>query len=161
VAGVTVAIALLTTPASAGAGAAANNRAEAQMTAAINQVRAQHGLGSLNRSSSLMGSAGRYSHRLMASNTFGHAARIQASGEFAMLGEALERHSGRRFNVRRTINTWMASPSHRAILLSSVMQWQGVGVTRGRFGSRPSTIWVLQVGRLRPPGATLPNIGLP
>jgi uncharacterized protein YkwD len=161
VAGVTVAIALLATPASAGAEAAANNRAEAQMTAAINQVRAQHGLGRLVRSSSLTGSAERYSHSLMANDTFGHAGRIQASGRFAMLGEALELHGGRRFDVRGALRRWMESPSHRAIVLSPTMQRQGAGVTRGRFGSRRSTIWVLHVGRIHPPGTTLPNVSLP
>jgi uncharacterized protein YkwD len=148
VTGVTAAIVLLAMPATAGAGEAANDRAEAEMTAAINQVRAQHGLGRLDRSSSLTGSAGRYSHWLMANDTFGHAGRIQASSRFAMLGEALELHSGRRFDVRGALRRWMESPPHRAIVLSPAMQWQGAGVTRGRFGSRRSTIWVLHVGRI-------------
>jgi hypothetical protein len=34
-------------------------------------------------------------------------------------------------------------------------------VTRGRFGSRRATIWVLHVGRLTMPGTQLPNVGLP
>ena len=160
VTGVTAAILLLAMPAPAVAGKAANDRAEAEMTAAINQVRAQHGLGRLDRSSSLTGSAERYSHWLMANDTFGHAGRIQASGRFAMLGEALELHRGRRFDVRGALRRWMESPSHRAIVLSPVMQWQGVGVTRGRFGSRRSTIWVLHVGRIHPPGTTLPGLPL-
>jgi uncharacterized protein YkwD len=155
------AVVLLTVPDTAGASRAANHAAEMKMVAAINQVRAQNGLSALSRSRSLMGSAGRYSRWLLANDTFRHLSSIQASGHFAMLGEALEWHSGRRFDVRGTLNRWMGSPSHRAIVLSPVMRWQGAGVTRGRFGATRATMWVLHTGRVHPPGATLPNIGLP
>jgi uncharacterized protein YkwD len=155
------AIVLIAAPAAAGAQPTASERAEADMVAAINQVRAQNGLYALQRSRSLMGSAGRYSHWLMANDTFRHLGTIQASSRFSMLGEALEMHTGRRFDVRGALNRWMGSPSHRAIVLSPVMRWQGVGVTRGRLGATRSTIWVLQVGRVHPPGVELPSIGLP
>lgn len=152
------AVVLLASPATASAGSSANSRAEAEMVQAINGVRAQHGLGALNRSSSLMGSAGRYSNWLMENDTFRHLSSIQASSNFAMLGEALEWHSGRRFDVRGTLNRWMGSSSHRAIVLAPVMQWQGVGVTRGRMGATRATVWVLHVGRIRPPGVNLPSL---
>jgi uncharacterized protein YkwD len=155
------AIVLLAIPATADAGRTANQRAEARMVSAINDVRAQHGLGALRKSRSLTGSAGRFSHWLMANDTFRHLSSIQASSRFSMLGEALEWHSGRRFDVHGALNRWMASPSHRAIVLSPAMRWQGAGVTRGRLGATRATIWVLQVGRIRPPGAELPSIGLP
>ena len=155
------AMVLLATPATAGAQLTPTQRAEADMVAAINQVRAQHGLNALQRSRSLMRSSGRYSHWLMANDTFRHLGTIQASSRFSMLGEALEMHTGRRFDVRGALNRWMGSPSHRAIVLSTVMRWQGVGVTRGRLGATRATIWVLHVGRVHPPGVQLPNIGLP
>src|SRR5215210_8173121 len=113
----TAAVVLLAIPATARASTTANQRAEANMVAAINEVRAQHGLDALRRSDSLADSAGRYSHWLIANDTFRHLSSIQASSQFSMLGEALEWHSGRRFNVRATIGLWMASPGHRAILL--------------------------------------------
>jgi len=152
---------LLATPATADAGRAANERAEADMVRAINAVRAQHGLSAMGRSGSLTGSAERYSRWLMANNTFRHLSSIQASSRFSLLGEALEWHSGRRFDVRGTLNRWMASPGHRAIVLSSVMRLQGAGVTRGRMGSRRATVWVLHVGRIHPPGAQLTSLPLP
>ena len=155
------AVVLLAIPATAGASRSANSRAEAKMVQAINQVRAQHGLGGLRSSSSLAGSAGRYSRWLLANDTFRHLSSIQASSQFAMLGEALEWHGGRRFDVRGTLNRWMGSPAHRAIVLSPAMRWQGAGVTRGRFGASRATMWVLHTGRIHPPGVTLPNIGLP
>src|SRR5215211_3615542 len=153
------ALVLLALPAAAGA-TTANQSAEAEMVAAINKVRAQHGLYALRRSGSLTDSAERYSRWLMANDTFRHLATIQASSRFAMLGEALEWHSGHRFGVHGALHRWMASPSHRAIVLSPVMRWQGAGVTRGRLGATRATIWVLHVGRLHPPGVRLPNIGL-
>ena len=118
------------------------------MISAINQVRAQHGLPAFVSSSSLHGSAERYSEWLMANDVFAHQSRIQASSQFDMLGEALAMHSGHRFKVWGTIRQWMNSPPHRAILLSPTMRRGGAGVTRGRFGSGAATIWVLHVGRL-------------
>ncbi|HKP20675.1 MAG TPA: hypothetical protein VJT68_04115, partial [Thermoleophilaceae bacterium] len=64
VAATTAAMAMLAMPATA-AGLTANQRAERKMTAAINAVRAQHGLPAFKRSASLTGSAERYSRWLM------------------------------------------------------------------------------------------------
>jgi len=150
--------ALFAVPASA---LTANQRAERKMTKAINAVRAQHGLPAFKRSGSLTGSAERYSSYLMEHDVFTHQSSIWASSRFAQQGEALEWHSGRRFKIGETIRNWLGSPSHRDILLSPVMRRQGAGVTRGRFGSRRATIWVLHVGRLTMPGTQLPNVGLP
>jgi len=161
VAAMTAAMVMLTAPGTAGASRTENERAEAAMTKAINGVRAQHGLAAMRRSGSLSDSAGRYSRWLLANDTFGHLSRIRASSRFALLGEALAWHSGRRFSVRHTLNRWMASPGHRAIVLSPVMRWQGTGVTRGRMGAMRATVWVLHVGRIHPPGVNLPNPRLP
>jgi uncharacterized protein YkwD len=160
VSAMTAVLAMLSIPAVA-AGATPGDKAERQMTKAINDVRAQNGLPAFERSASLTGSAERYSHWLMANDVLTHQSSIWASSRFKLLGEALEMHSGRRFDVRGTINRWLGSPSHRAILLSPVMRRQGAGVTRGRFGSRRATVWVLHVGRLTLPGTQLPNVQLP
>jgi uncharacterized protein YkwD len=160
VAALTAALAVTAGAATAEAGTP-NDRAERKMTAAINQVRAQHGLAAFHRSSSLTGSAEGYSRWLMENDRFGHQSSIQASSRFVLLGEALEMHTGRRFEVGATIKRWLGSPSHRAILLSPVMRRQGAGVTRGRFGAARATIWVLHVGRLSLPAPSLPDVGLP
>jgi uncharacterized protein YkwD len=156
----TAGLALLAGPATAAA-STANERAETDMVRAINAVRAQHGLSAMRKSPSLTGSAERYSRWLMANDTFGHLSSIQASNRFSLLGEALEWHSGRRFDVRGTLNRWLASPGHRAIVLSPVMRAQGAGVTRGRLGARRATVWVLHVGTVRQPGVELPSLPLP
>jgi uncharacterized protein YkwD len=161
VAALTATLVLLAITGTADARLTKRDRAERNMAAAINAVRAQHGLAAFDRSSSLSGSAERYSNWLMANDVFGHQSSIRASSRFALLGEALEMHSGRRFDVRGTIARWMGSPTHRAILLSPVMRRQGAGVTRGRFGRGRATIWVLHVGRLSMPGAELPHVQVP
>jgi uncharacterized protein YkwD len=156
----TAAVVLLAIPAPAGA-RTADERAEAKMTRAINEVRAQYGLPAFERSASLTASAERYSSYLMANDVFAHQSSIWASSRFALLGEALEWHSGRRFQVGATIRRWLGSPTHRAILLSAVMRRQGAGVTRGRFRGPRATMWVLHVGRLSMPGVQPPNVQLP
>jgi uncharacterized protein YkwD len=156
----TAVLSVLAVPSSAAALTSAE-RAEQRMTSAINQVRAEHGLPSFERSASLTGSAESYSRYLMQHDYFGHQSSIWASSQFAMLGEALEMHTGGRFRVWHTVRAWLGSPSHRAILLSPLMRRQGAGVTRGRFGRSRAVVWVLHVGRLTLPGTQLPNIQLP
>jgi uncharacterized protein YkwD len=125
-----------------------NEAAAERMLGAINEVRAQNTLDALRVSPSLMGSATRFSHWLMANDRFGHLGSIQASNRFALLGEALAMHTGRDLSVKGTLAQWMSSPPHRALVLSSTMRLMGTGVTRGRLGSTAATVWVLQVGRL-------------
>jgi uncharacterized protein YkwD len=162
-AAMTAAVVVLALPATATEAGAqtANDRAEAEMVNTINEVRARHGLYRLRTSDSLMDSAGRYSRWLVANDTFRHLGRIQASGRFAMLGEALAMHTGHRFRVHWTVRRWLGSASHRAILLTQTMRWIGAGVTRGRMGATPATVWVLHTGRLHPPGVDLPELRLP
>jgi hypothetical protein len=65
--------------------------------------------------------------------------------------------------VRRTngLHPLRSSATHRALVLTSMMRWAGAGVTRGRFGAKAATIWVLHLGRVHPPGAPLPVPSLP
>jgi uncharacterized protein YkwD len=151
----TIVLLAIPVPATGAEAGTANRKAEAEMIQQVNEVRAKHGLKALRRSRSLAGSARRFSHWLMENDTFGHVGSIQASSHFWMLGEALAMHSGRRFRVRATVERWMASPSHRALVLTDTMRWLGIGVTRGRVRASSATIWVLHLGRLHAPG-TLP-----
>jgi uncharacterized protein YkwD len=138
---------VLVLAASGGSAVAAPSRS-ARMVATINKVRARHGLPTLRTSPSLNRSARRFSRRLMRSGSFGHASRVQASGRFRTLGEALGMHLGRGVGIRSTVRTWLRSPGHRAIVLTRTMRWLGVGVVKGRFHRHRAAIWVLQTGRL-------------
>lgn len=129
------------------ASARPDTAAASQMAAAINHVRARHGLRPLRVSGSLNSSAARFSQGLMARDVFAHAGRVQASRRFRSLGEVLMKMSGRRYRVRRAVRAWMHSAGHRMVLLHPSFRAIGAGATRGRFRGRRATIWVVQVGR--------------
>ena len=120
-----------------------------KMVAKLNAVRARHGLGPLRVSPSLTTSAGQFARWIVAHDYFGHrGGGVSADhGRFHDLGEALAMHSGRRLGIGPTVGSWLRSPPHRAVVLTRSMRWAGVGVARGRIGSRFRVVWVLQVGR--------------
>jgi uncharacterized protein YkwD len=124
----------------------ANASRSGRMISEINRARARNGLGPLRSSPSLIRSSSGFSHSLLAGGRFGHAARIHASSRFHRLGEALAMHTGFGLGVRGTVRRWLASPTHRPIVLTRNMHYVGAGVSRGSFHGHRTTIWVLQVG---------------
>jgi uncharacterized protein YkwD len=116
------------------------------LVAEVNSARHAHGLGSLAASPSLNRSASGLAGQLMQDNWFGHAGAIDAGGGFRTLGEALSLHSGKRPRYGATVQGWLASPPHRALVLSTAFTRVGAGMARGPFNGRPSTIWVLHLG---------------
>jgi uncharacterized protein YkwD len=123
--------------------------AQQDAIAQLNQIRHASGLGQLRRSGSLNRSATRYAKHMIAADYFGHASRIAASSAFDRVGETLELHSGWKPDASQTIDEWMNSPSHRAVLLSGSYRYVGMGVARGRIGSQLVTVWVAHVGARR------------
>jgi len=115
----------------------------------LNHIRQGNGLPTLRASESLFRSSTRYAEHMIDSDYFGHASRIAASSAFGRVGETLELHSGWKADPARTIDEWMSSPGHRAVLLSGSYRWVGMGVAHGRLGSRPVTVWVAHVGARR------------
>jgi uncharacterized protein YkwD len=120
--------------------------AEQEAIDSLNGVRHAHGLPALRISGALNRSSGRYARRMLRTDYFGHAQHIQVAAGFRSAGETLAWHSGRHPQPRKTIRRWMASPTHRAILLSRSFRWVGIGLARGRLGSRVVTAWVAHVG---------------
>ena len=116
------------------------------LVAEINSARQAHGLGSLAASPSLNRSASGLAAELMRDNWFGHAGAIEAGGGFRTLGEALSLHPGKRPRYAATVRGWLASPPHRALVLSTAFTRVGAGMARGPFNGRASTIWVLHLG---------------
>ncbi|MGH2761181.1 MAG: CAP domain-containing protein [Thermoleophilaceae bacterium] len=113
--------------------------AEARAIDSLNDFRRAHGLRPLHASRGLNRSSSRYARRMIRRDFFGHAAL--AGG-----GETIAWHSGWRPRARATIGRWMASPGHRAVLLSGSYRRVGIGMARGRLGSRMATVWVARVG---------------
>jgi uncharacterized protein YkwD len=138
--GLLVVAALATTAASASA------NAQRDAIERLNQIRRAHGLTALRSSPSLQRSSTRYARHMMSRGYFGHGARIAVSSRFGRVGETLELHAGWDPQPERTITSWMNSPGHRAVLLSSRFRWVGMGIARGRDSSGPVTFWVAHVG---------------
>jgi uncharacterized protein YkwD len=115
----------------------------------LNQLRQASGLPTLQASEALHRSSTKYARRMVANNYFGHASRIAASGAFGRVGETLELHAGWRADPAQTISAWMRSSGHRAVLMSSAYRWVGMGIARGKIGSRLVTVWVAHVGARR------------
>ena len=115
----------------------------------LNQLRQASGLPALQASESLHRSSTRYARRMIAADHFGHASRIAASSAFGRIGETLELHPGWQADPAQTISAWMNSSGHRAVLMSSAYRWVGMGIARGKLGSRLVTVWVAHVGARR------------
>jgi uncharacterized protein YkwD len=113
---------------------------------ALNDVRRAHGLAALKVSKGLARSSGRYARRMLRHDFFGHGPSIAVPRRFRSAGETLAYHTGWSPQPRRTVRRWMASPGHRAVLLSPGFRWVGLGHARGRFGSSAATMWVAHLG---------------
>jgi uncharacterized protein YkwD len=125
---------------------AASAGPERAAIAELNEVRRAHGLRALRVSKGLNRSSDRYARRMLRHDFFGHGASIDVPGRFRSAGETLAYHTGHKARPRRTVRRWMASPGHRAVLLSPGFRWVGMGVARGRLGSSVATTWVAHVG---------------
>ena len=126
--------------------ASAAASAEEEAIDALNEVRRAHGLSALRLSKSLGRSSERYAHKMIRRDFFGHGPSIDVARGFDRAGETLAWHSGWNPQPRQTVRRWMASPGHRAVLLSSSFRKVGMGLARGRLGSRVATTWVAHVG---------------
>jgi uncharacterized protein YkwD len=118
-----VALLALAGPA-AGSTASARERA---LVAAVNEVRAEHGLRPVVLAPALLDEARSHARELLARNAFVHG-RLR-SGTAEMLAWGTRGVMGARSVVLR----WMASPEHRAILLWPAARRAGTGFVIGRF----------------------------
>ena len=116
------------------------------MVDAINDVRARHDLAPLRRDPTLCRSSGAYARRLIEIEAFGHASSIRAAGPFRRLGEVLAMRRGAEARRRHTVQRWLASPPHRALILSPAFRFAGAGRDVGRLWGAQTTIWVVQLG---------------
>ncbi len=138
----------------AGSAAAATLTPRAALRVAINAVRVRYGLGPVRGSSQLHAVAQRHSDDMILRDYFAHTSpsgqtvrdRIIRSGfvnGYAWMGgETLAWGTGTLSGPVSTVRAWMASPEHRAILLSS--QFTRVGISRacGHFlGHRSACVW--------------------
>jgi uncharacterized protein YkwD len=106
----------------------------------MNQVRAAHGLAPLKLDPRLQRAARAHSRVMLRTQTFSHGSfisRIRGTGvRTPHVGENLAWGSGGYTRARAIVNTWLASPPHRANLLRNGYWLVGVGALRGRYSGR-------------------------
>ncbi len=126
----------------------------------VNARRARAGLPRLRANPHLRRAATRYSRDMVRRHYFGHvsprgatmlrrvvAAGYRTAGRRFQVAENLGYATGARATPRRTVRAWMASPGHRANILSPGLREGGVGVALGApFGGGGGT-WTLDFGR--------------
>ena len=117
------------------------------MTAAINGIRASHGLRPLRVSPGLTGSANRRARMMVRRNVFGHFP--SSARHFSPIGEVIGLRYGRRPGTGKILRQWMRSPGHRQVLLHRSMRYIGTAAKRGRMGRRMAVTWVVRVGGRR------------
>jgi uncharacterized protein YkwD len=128
--------------------ALASSTPEERMIAKINVARAdQGGLRPLKAAPNLDRSAGAFARWLVTHNQFQHRPSVSVTRNYHHCGEALALHYSLQAEVGGTLSTWLNSPTHRALVLTSSMNLVGVGHASGRAGGKPRTVWVMQVAR--------------
>jgi uncharacterized protein YkwD len=129
------------------------------MKALVNATRAQHGLRPLRISPLLDRSALLKAEAIRTCGSFSHTpcgapfSRTfqQAGYRLASIGENLAWATGGLAAPQSIVNAWLASPGHRANLLSGRWRDAGVAVVNAPSfaGQRNVRIWVLEFGSRR------------
>ena len=124
----------------------AQARNRSQMIRAINHSRDIRGLAPLVVSDDLRSSSRSYVRRMLSSGFFGHPAQVLTSPAFRCVGEVLSMHDGANARVGHTLRAWLASPSHRAVLLNPMFRNVGAARASGSFQGRTATMWTVHLG---------------
>ena len=143
-------------PAEATAGRAGLDRAERKVVRLVNRIRARHGLRRLRAGRGLSRAASAHTGDMLGANYFGHpssngtpmGSRVRAYTRARWIGECVAAVTGGR-TARRAVRMWMASPPHRAVLLSPRARRVGVGKRRGSLGGRRLTVYTVDVASRR------------
>jgi uncharacterized protein YkwD len=128
-----------------GAVASPARSSEAGVLAAVNAARTAHGLRPLRLDLTLRSAARSHSADMLRQNYFAHGAFAARMAAFHVqgrqAGENLAWGSGPYGRAGAMIIEWLASPEHRANLLSPVYSRIGIGLVRGSFqGTAGATV---------------------
>jgi uncharacterized protein YkwD len=141
----------------AGATAHAARRCRRRVLCLVNRQRARHGVRRLRADRRLARAARRHARDMARRRYFAHQrsggpslrARTRRAGfRGRSTGETIAWGCGSRGSPRATVRAWMASPGHRAVLLSGHYGRGGIGIA-GRAPVRcgRGKTYVLDVGR--------------
>jgi uncharacterized protein YkwD len=129
------------------AGSAFATSPEQRMIKAINGARHHDGLSKLRASRDLERSAGAFARYLVRHQQVRHRPRVSVSRNYPHCGEALALHYSLAAQVGATLRSWLASPVHRGLVMTTSMNLVGVGHASGRLAGKPRTVWVMQVAK--------------
>lgn len=122
----------------AGAGARGLSGSEASLLQTVNAVRMTRGLAPLRLDVRLLRAARGHSADMMQHQYFAHgavAARALAQrARGPVYGEDLAWGTG--VTAKWVVNTWLASPRHRAVMLRPGFRRIGIGIAFGTFAGR-------------------------
>jgi len=130
-------------PADAAAKTAALDKSERKVIKLVNRIRARHGLRKLRASHTLARAASIHTGDMLRRDFLGHSSsdgtpmpsRVRRYTGADWVGENIAAVSRRGSTARRVVRMWMASPGHRAVLLSPSGRRIGVGRRAGKLGS--------------------------
>src|SRR4051794_6134367 len=144
-------------------GAVSGATVEAAILCRLNTERAEHGLGSLARAGALELSAQRHAVDMVARRYFAHVSpsggnvekRARRAGYLTApcwaLGENLGWSLPDAASADAVVAAWMASPSHRAVILDGEFREAGIGlVGRAPVGDGSGATFVLEAGAMVP-----------
>lgn len=107
------------------------------LLAAMNEVRAAHGVPALRLDARLQRAARAHSADMVRRNYFAHGPFVSRLARFGVrgtrVGENLAWGVGAGADPRRVVAQWLASPSHRANVLHRGFRRVGIGLRSGRF----------------------------
>ncbi len=115
------------------AAASAQDRTEARIVRAMNKARARHHLPRLHSNVALARAANAHSGAMARTGQISHGAfeqRLRRYVRARTIGENLA--WARRCSSAQIVRMWLASPPHRAIMLSRSFRRVGVGRSTGR-----------------------------
>ena len=120
---------------------------ESRMIEAINAARVKDGLTELRAAPALERSATAFARWLLKHDTLTHRPEVSTDRAYPHRGEALAMHYSLKPGIGSTLRSWLGSPIHRGLVMTTSMPIVGVGHASGRLRGRPRTVWVLKVAR--------------
>ena len=142
-----------TTPASTAVASPKLDRVERSVIKKLNAIRQQHGVRKLRASRGLARAADAKSAAIAATGDFSHGdvrSRVGRYVRASAIGETLAwvpAAQGRRSGT--VVGMWMASPSHRATLLSGGFRRIGVARRQGNIAGGPAVVFTVDLAAAR------------
>jgi len=136
-------------PGSAHAKTAGLDGTERKVVKLVNRIRARHGLKRLKASRALARAANDHTGDILRTDVLSHsssdgtpmATRVRRYTGADWVGENIATVTRKGSAARKVVRMWMASPGHRAVLLSPSGRRIGVGKRAGRLGTAKRAVF--------------------